>query len=87
MLPTAVRSRSSATRLRAIQRINPECFEELVKAGMVTADRVSGLKIGYRKGNKLAGLLRPRRLARALRHHRSGARGRSARDGRGRPLR
>lgn len=42
--------------LRAIQRINPECFEELVKAGTVTADRVSGLKIGYRKGNKLAGL-------------------------------
>jgi len=42
--------------LRAIQRINPVCFEELVKAGTVTADRVSGLKIGYRKGNKLAGL-------------------------------
>jgi len=42
--------------LRAIQRINPTCFEELVKAGTVTADRVSGLKIGYRKGNKLAGL-------------------------------
>ena len=42
--------------LRAIQRINPTCYEELVKAGTVTADRVSGLKIGYRKGNKLAGL-------------------------------
>eukprot|EP00562_Extubocellulus_spinifer_P017431 CAMPEP_0178603746 /NCGR_PEP_ID=MMETSP0697-20121206/35681_1 /TAXON_ID=265572 /ORGANISM="Extubocellulus spinifer, Strain CCMP396" /LENGTH=594 /DNA_ID=CAMNT_0020242083 /DNA_START=13 /DNA_END=1794 /DNA_ORIENTATION=- len=42
--------------LRAIQRISPECFEELVAAGTVTADRVSGLKIGYRKGNKLAGL-------------------------------
>lgn len=42
--------------LRAIQRINPECYEELLKAGTVTADRVSGLKIGYRKGNKLAGL-------------------------------
>ena len=42
--------------LRAIQRINPECFQELVKAGTCTADRVSGLKIGYRKGNKLAGL-------------------------------
>lgn len=42
--------------LRAIQQINKECFEELVKAGTVTADRVSGLKIGYRKGNKLAGL-------------------------------
>jgi zeaxanthin epoxidase len=42
--------------LRAIQRINPQCYEELVAAGTVTADRVSGLKIGYRKGNKLAGL-------------------------------
>eukprot|EP00542_Grammatophora_oceanica_P009828 CAMPEP_0194041736 /NCGR_PEP_ID=MMETSP0009_2-20130614/13587_1 /TAXON_ID=210454 /ORGANISM="Grammatophora oceanica, Strain CCMP 410" /LENGTH=620 /DNA_ID=CAMNT_0038685339 /DNA_START=26 /DNA_END=1888 /DNA_ORIENTATION=- len=42
--------------LRAIQRISPECYEELVAAGTVTADRVSGLKIGYRKGNKLAGL-------------------------------
>jgi len=42
--------------LRAIQQINPEIYEELVKAGTCTADRVSGLKIGYRKGNKLAGL-------------------------------
>lgn len=42
--------------LRAIQRINPKCFEELCAAGTVTADRVSGLKIGYRRGNKLAGL-------------------------------
>jgi zeaxanthin epoxidase len=42
--------------LRAIQQINPECYKELVAAGTVTADRVSGLKIGYRKGNKLAGL-------------------------------
>ncbi|EOD37791.1 hypothetical protein EMIHUDRAFT_440259 [Emiliania huxleyi CCMP1516] len=42
--------------LRAIQRISPAVFEELVAAGTVTADRVSGLKIGYRKGNKLAGL-------------------------------
>jgi len=42
--------------LRAIQRINNECYEELVAAGTVTADRVSGLKIGYKKGNKLAGL-------------------------------
>jgi len=42
--------------LRAIQQINPEIFDELVKAGTCTADRVSGLKIGYRKGNKLAGL-------------------------------
>lgn len=42
--------------LRAIQMINHEIYEELVKAGTCTADRVSGLKIGYRKGNKLAGL-------------------------------
>jgi len=42
--------------LRALQRISPTIFEELVKAGTCTADRVSGLKIGYRKGNKLAGL-------------------------------
>jgi len=42
--------------LRAIQRINPKVFEELVEAGTCTADRVSGLKIGYKKGNKLAGL-------------------------------
>mmetsp|Transcript_9627 Transcript_9627/g.23987 ORF Transcript_9627/g.23987 Transcript_9627/m.23987 type:complete len:625 (+) Transcript_9627:102-1976(+) len=42
--------------LRAIQQISPKCYEELVAAGTVTADRVSGLKIGYRKGNKLAGL-------------------------------
>lgn len=36
--------------LRAIQRINSKVFEELVAAGTVTADRVSGLKIGYKKG-------------------------------------
>lgn len=42
--------------LRAIQQISPKCYEELVAAGTVTADRVSGLKIGYKKGNKLAGL-------------------------------
>jgi len=42
--------------LRALQRISPQIFEELVAAGTCTADRVSGLKIGYRKGNKLAGL-------------------------------
>jgi len=42
--------------LRAIQRINKEVFDELVAAGTVTADRISGLKIGYRRGNKLAGL-------------------------------
>ena len=47
---------SQVTAGRAIQRINPSLFEELVAAGTVTADRVSGLKIGYRKGNKLAGL-------------------------------
>lgn len=37
-------------------RINPKIYDELIEAGTVTADRVSGLKIGYRKGNKLAGL-------------------------------
>lgn len=42
--------------LRAIQQINPQIYEELVTAGTCTADRVSGLKIGYKKGNKLAGL-------------------------------
>lgn len=42
--------------LRAIQQINPTMYHELVEAGTCTADRVSGLKIGYRKGNKLAGL-------------------------------
>jgi zeaxanthin epoxidase len=36
--------------LRALQRINPVLFEEIVAAGTVTADRVSGLKIGYKKG-------------------------------------
>ena len=42
--------------LRAVQQINPEIYQELVEAGTCTADRVSGLKIGYKKGNKLAGL-------------------------------
>lgn len=42
--------------LRAIQRINPQIYEDLVQAGTCTADRVSGLKIGYKRGNKLAGL-------------------------------
>lgn len=42
--------------LRAIQRINPAIFDELVEAGTVTADRVAGLKIGYRKGNMLTGV-------------------------------
>jgi zeaxanthin epoxidase len=36
--------------LRALQRINPTLFQEIQAAGTVTADRVSGLKIGYRKG-------------------------------------
>lgn len=36
--------------LRALQRINPTVYQEILKAGTVTADRVSGLKIGYRKG-------------------------------------
>lgn len=42
--------------LRALQRINPKIYDEVIAAGTVTADRVSGLKIGYRRGNKLAGL-------------------------------
>jgi len=36
--------------LRALERINPVIYEEIIKAGTVTADRVSGLKIGYKKG-------------------------------------
>lgn len=36
--------------LRALERINPVICEEIRKAGTITADRVSGLKIGYRKG-------------------------------------
>ena len=36
--------------LRALERINPTVYEEILKAGTVTADRVSGLKIGYEKG-------------------------------------
>ena len=36
--------------LRALQRINQNVYDEIVKAGTITADRVSGLKIGYRKG-------------------------------------
>jgi FAD binding domain len=39
--------------LRALQRINPVLFDEIVAAGTVTADRVSGLKIGYKKGGAL----------------------------------
>jgi len=42
--------------LRAIERISPKVFEELKAAGTVTADRVSGLKIGYKKGNALTGI-------------------------------
>lgn len=45
--------------LRAIKAINASLFEELAKAGTVTANRVSGLKIGYRKGNKLSGIYDP----------------------------
>jgi len=41
--------------LRALQRINPAIYNELVRVGTVTADRVSGLKIGYDAGNVLAG--------------------------------
>lgn len=36
--------------LRALERINRKVYEEILKAGTVTADRVSGLKIGYKKG-------------------------------------
>lgn len=36
--------------LRAIKRINQQVFAELLEAGTVTADRVAGLKIGYKKG-------------------------------------
>lgn len=36
--------------LRALERINTKVFDEIRKAGTVTADRVSGLKIGYKKG-------------------------------------
>lgn len=36
--------------LRALERINPKVYQEIVKAGTVTADRISGLKIGYKKG-------------------------------------
>jgi zeaxanthin epoxidase len=42
--------------LRALQRINPVLFEEIVAAGTVTADRVSGLKIGYKKGGAFPGM-------------------------------
>jgi zeaxanthin epoxidase len=36
--------------LRALERISPKVYEEIIKAGTVTADRISGLKIGYKKG-------------------------------------
>ncbi|GKY96564.1 hypothetical protein MPSEU_000616000 [Mayamaea pseudoterrestris] len=36
--------------LRALERINPTIYQEIIKAGTVTADRISGLKIGYKKG-------------------------------------
>ena len=36
--------------LRALERINRKVYEEILEAGTVTADRVSGLKIGYKKG-------------------------------------
>ena len=36
--------------LRALERINPKICDEIRKAGTITADRVSGLKIGYKKG-------------------------------------
>lgn len=36
--------------LRALERINKDVYNEILAAGTVTADRVSGLKIGYEKG-------------------------------------
>jgi len=36
--------------LRALERINKDVYNEIRSAGTVTADRVSGLKIGYKKG-------------------------------------
>ena len=36
--------------LRALEKINPRVYQEIREAGTVTADRVSGLKIGYKKG-------------------------------------
>lgn len=36
--------------LRALERINKDVADEIRAAGTVTADRVSGLKIGYTKG-------------------------------------
>ena len=36
--------------LRALERINKKVYDEIRAAGTVTADRVSGLKIGYEKG-------------------------------------
>jgi zeaxanthin epoxidase len=36
--------------LRALQQINEQVYKEILEAGTVTADRVSGLKIGYKKG-------------------------------------
>jgi zeaxanthin epoxidase len=36
--------------LRALQRISPRVYQEICQAGTITADRISGLKIGYRKG-------------------------------------
>jgi zeaxanthin epoxidase len=33
-----------------LERINPKVYDEIRAAGTVTADRVSGLKIGYKKG-------------------------------------
>mgnify|MGYP000026221438 FL=1 len=36
--------------LRALERINKQVYDEVVRCGTITADRVSGLKIGYKKG-------------------------------------
>jgi len=36
--------------LRALQQIHPQICQEIQKAGTITANRISGLKIGYDKG-------------------------------------
>jgi len=36
--------------LRALERINKDVYDDVVRCGTITADRVSGLKIGYKKG-------------------------------------
>ena len=35
--------------LRVLQRINPKVCKETLKVGTITVERISGLKIGYKK--------------------------------------